>query len=1576
MPGGMKFAPKPRELTENENATTFETWKENLLFHLTMDGSYDEFLEDNFTWGSVSIQFRGLKDSKDDNGAVTLSARKKEALLGIMLGSIASYAPVLPRKFITREALSLTQIWNRLRTHYGFRKSGALILDLATFSQGLRPGESYEMMWERLYSFLDDNLMHPADGITHLGEEPIGEEMSPTLLNVCVVLWLNSIHSALPALVKQRYATELKNKSLASIREEISESLDALLAELSGENAAVSRLSYKSQNNRSRNYDSKSSPQKFCILCSSNNRIANHYLSQCKFLPESDRKFMLKSRTRGIDVEDGNESFESVTERVTVSPIESEKTEVKRIDIERSPVLFAKYEKHYVPLTIDSGAQSNVINKSFAKHIGVPINRTSHTATQADGKTLPVDGEVHCTFKFKNHELRFNGLVAAGLKDDVLAGAPFLSANDVFPRPARNEIHIGDKEVVKYDSSAKTTASMQNRIITNILRISAQTVLYPGDSVDVIVPDDLQNSDFVAIEPRTSSPSMMNEKPSHIWLKPEIQQLYDGKVNLRNNSTYPVSLIKHEQVCNIRAVTTPEMIPEPENLQATATNIISESTDYKNIQVNTEVLPDSITDGFHNLHHKYKSVFDTRSIGCYNGASGPFEVVINMGPALPPSRKGRLPLYNRSTFEELQSAFDELEGTVFKKPEEVGVTAEYLNPSFLVRKPSGKKRLVTAFSEVGQYAKPQPALMSNINDTLRTIANWDYIIKTDCTSAYWMMPLSKDSMKFCGVATPYKGVRVYTRAAMGMPGSESALEELLSRVLGNLIAEGKVAKVADDLYAGASNPKDLLVIWEELLQAIETNGLRLSPTKTVCCPSTVNILGWIWCNGKLKASPHRISALVAAEPPTTVLKLRSYIGSFKFLSKVMKSYSDIMSPLEEVVAGKKSSEKIHWTESLINAFRYSQQQLSNTKTLTLPKRSDQLQIVTDAASSKGGIAATLYVIRNGKPYVSGFFNSKLRPHQVNWLPCEEEALCIGAAVKFFSPEIINSLHQTVVLTDSMPCVQAYQKLCKGQFSASARVSTFLSTVSRFQVKLTHIKGSENVISDFASRNPLECPDRTCQVCKFINELEDSVVREVSVQDILQSKTPIPFSSRSSWNEMQRSCKHLSRACAHLKQGTTPSRKATDLRDVKRYLNVARIARDGLMVVDQQGFLRSKSERIVVPRMYLPGLLTSLHIKLQHPSRSQLKQVFTRAFYALDLDEAILTCTNSCHSCTSLSNMPNKFIEQSTTSIPGTIGSHFAADVCQRNAQHIFILRENVSAFTYGRIIPDEKHSTLRDAIITAISEFRCNNGHPVIIRVDPASSCRALLNDKTLERFSINMELGMEKNINKNPRAERSIRELHAELNRLQPEGGPVTEPTLALAICNINSRLRSGGLSAREIYTQRDQYTGEQIPMKDKSIIDNRVNQRLKSHASSEKFKARGKTIPQYPDIKEGELVYINSDRMKTKPRDRYIVTSTTSQDNLVKVQKFVGNQLRARTYTVHKGNLLKVPTYFAPSQYYGHTQEDQSDESYYSESDESDVPKEDHVDTRAEHEQPLRRSTRSRKPPAYLADFDTGTH
>ena len=68
------------------------------------------------------------------------------------------------------------------------------------------------------------------------------------------------------------------------------------------------------------------------------------------------------------------------------------------------------------------------------------------------------------------------------------------------------------------------------------------------------------------------------------------------------------------------------------------------------------------------------------------------------------------------------------ENGVIVPPDEVGVIAEYLNPSFLIKKPSGSFRLVTSFGEVAKYAKPQPALMSDVNDTLRLIGTWKYIV--------------------------------------------------------------------------------------------------------------------------------------------------------------------------------------------------------------------------------------------------------------------------------------------------------------------------------------------------------------------------------------------------------------------------------------------------------------------------------------------------------------------------------------------------------------------------------------------------------------------------------------------------------------------------------------------------------------------------------------------------------------------------------------------------------------------------------------------------------------------------------
>ena len=59
-----------------------------------------------------------------------------------------------------------------------------------------------------------------------------------------------------------------------------------------------------------------------------------------------------------------------------------------------------------------------------------------------------------------------------------------------------------------------------------------------------------------------------------------------------------------------------------------------------------------------------------------------------MGPVKLPQQKGRLPQYARDKLVELQEKFDHLEQLgAFQRPEDGGITVEYVNPSFLVKKP-------------------------------------------------------------------------------------------------------------------------------------------------------------------------------------------------------------------------------------------------------------------------------------------------------------------------------------------------------------------------------------------------------------------------------------------------------------------------------------------------------------------------------------------------------------------------------------------------------------------------------------------------------------------------------------------------------------------------------------------------------------------------------------------------------------------------------------------------------------------------------------------------------------------------
>ena len=148
-----------------------------------------------------------------------------------------------------------------------------------------------------------------------------------------------------------------------------------------------------------------------------------------------------------------------------------------------------------------------------------------------------------------------------------------------------------------------------------------------------------------------------------------------------------------------------------------------------------------------------------------------------------------------------------------------------------------------------------------------------------------------------------------------------------------------------------------------------------------------------------RASPYHISTLSACSAHSTVRRLRSFIGAYKALARVLPQCACMIGPLDDVVVGQPSSTSIQWTDELLKLFKIAQVALSNSKVITLPRSEDQLCIVTDSAVKNRRIGTTSYVVHDDKSSLAVFLNAKLRPRQVTWLPCEAETLRITAAIK-------------------------------------------------------------------------------------------------------------------------------------------------------------------------------------------------------------------------------------------------------------------------------------------------------------------------------------------------------------------------------------------------------------------------------------------------------------------------------------------------------------------------------------------------------------------------------------------------
>ena len=388
--------------------------------------------------------------------------------------------------------------------------------------------------------------------------------------------------------------------------------------------------------------------------------------------------------------------------------------------------------------------------------------------------------------------------------------------------------------------------------------------------------------------------------------------------------------------------------------------------------------------------------------------------------------------------------------------------------------------------------------MTTVSDVHSQLGKWKEIIIIDLYNAFFQNHVSKDDQQWLGIMTPFSGLRVLTRSGQGLLGQSEELDELMAKILGDDIKEGRATKIQDDIIIGGQTQLEAAQNYIRILEKFYLANLRAEPEKTIIFPKTADISGWIWeKGGYISVSPHRRNSLINTkeEDIKTVKDMRSFIGLYKTLHISTPNMTRFITPLEDTVQGLQSKDKNEKSHAASQRFREAKSHVTTNHTLYLPHQSDQLVIKPDGASNKPGIGHTLFAIKDKSLVPVRYHSAKLSDQCRKWSPCEVEAMSVAVAINSEYSLLRESLHPIMILPDSKPVQHAIELIKRGKFSASSRMNRFLSNINKIPIVVKHLSGKYdlNTLSDHHSKHPSECSSETCSVHKFIENLSDTVI---------------------------------------------------------------------------------------------------------------------------------------------------------------------------------------------------------------------------------------------------------------------------------------------------------------------------------------------------------------------------------------------------------------------------------------------------------------------------------------------------
>lgn len=253
--------------------------------------------------------------------------------------------------------------------------------------------------------------------------------------------------------------------------------------------------------------------------------------------------------------------------------------------------------------------------------------------------------------------------------------------------------------------------------------------------------------------------------------------------------------------------------------------------------------------------------------------------------------------------------------------------------------------------------------------------------------------------------------------------------------------EGVVVYIDDILITGATEEEHLKAL-EEVLNRLDTSGLRVKRKKCEFMRSSVNYLGHKIDETGLHPLQDKVEAIKAVPAPRSVHELKSYLGILTYYGKFLPNLSSTLYPLYRLL---RHDQPWVWGAKQKKAFATSKDLLTSRNCLTHFDSSLKLTLMCDASAY--GLGAVLaHVMPDGSEKPIGYSSGTLNKAERNYSQLEKEGLSCVFGIKKFHEYLFR--HSFDLVTDHKPLLGLLKEDRAVSQQASARIkrwSLFLSS---------------------------------------------------------------------------------------------------------------------------------------------------------------------------------------------------------------------------------------------------------------------------------------------------------------------------------------------------------------------------------------------------------------------------------------------------------------------------------------------------------------------------------------------------